>query len=69
MFSVQLIVFSAFLKKITLLFHIDWESKSYENLVTSYALKGQCHEIFDPRFFHQNIRPGLLIKGLKPFRI
>jgi hypothetical protein len=19
-------------------------------------LKGQCHEIFDPRFFHQNIR-------------
>jgi hypothetical protein len=26
------------------------------------------HEIFDPRFFfHQNIRPGPLIKGLKLF--
>jgi hypothetical protein len=33
------------------------------------SLKGQCHEIFDPRFFHQNIRPGLRIKGLKPLGI
>jgi hypothetical protein len=30
-------------------------------------LKGQCHKIFDPRFFHQNIRPGHLIMGLKAF--
>jgi hypothetical protein len=30
-------------------------------------LKGQCHEIFNPRFFHQTISPGPLIRGLKPF--
>jgi hypothetical protein len=33
-------------------------------------LKGQCHEIFVPRFFfHQTIPPRALIHGLKPFRI
>jgi hypothetical protein len=32
-------------------------------------LKGQCHEVFDPRFFHQTIPPRGLIHGLKPFRI
>jgi hypothetical protein len=32
-------------------------------------LKGQYHEIFNPRFFHLTICPGLLIKGLKPFCI
>jgi hypothetical protein len=33
-------------------------------------LKGQCHEIFDPRFFcHQTIPPRALIQGLKLFRI
>jgi hypothetical protein len=40
--------------------------KEVINLLT---LKGQCHEISDPRIFHQNIHPGPLIKGLKPFRI
>jgi hypothetical protein len=40
-----------------------------EDILSDSSLKGQCHEIFDPRFFHQNIRPGLLIKGLKPFLI
>jgi hypothetical protein len=31
-------------------------------------LKGQCHEIFDPRFsFHQTIPP--ISHGLKPFRV
>jgi hypothetical protein len=32
-------------------------------------LKEQCHEIFDPRFFHQNNLPLAPIQGLKPFRI
>jgi hypothetical protein len=32
-------------------------------------LKGQCHEIFDPRFFSSNNPPRALIHGLKPFRI
>jgi hypothetical protein len=31
----------------------------YELLIPDNTLKGQCHEIFDPRFFHQNI---LLLK-------
>jgi hypothetical protein len=35
----------------------------------SFALKGQCHDIFNPRFFRLNISPGPLIKGLMPFRI
>jgi hypothetical protein len=30
-------------------------------------LKGQCHEIFDPRVFHQSKPLGPLIHGLKPF--
>jgi hypothetical protein len=32
-------------------------------------LKGQCHEIFDPWFFHQTIPPRALIHSLKPFCI
>jgi hypothetical protein len=31
--------------------------------------KGQCHEIFDPRFFRQSITPRPLINTLKYFRI
>jgi hypothetical protein len=32
-------------------------------------LRGQLHEIFDPRFFHQSTSPGALIHGLRQFRI
>jgi hypothetical protein len=32
-------------------------------------LKGQCHEIFDPRFFRQSITPRPLINTPKYFRI
>jgi hypothetical protein len=32
-------------------------------------LKGQCHEIFDPRFFRQSIIPRPQINTLKYFRI
>jgi hypothetical protein len=32
-------------------------------------LKGQCHQIFYPWFFHQTIPPGPLIHRLKPFWI
>jgi hypothetical protein len=35
----------------------------------NFNLKGQCHEIFDPRFFHQTIPPRALIHVLKPFRM
>jgi hypothetical protein len=31
--------------------------------------KGQCHENFNPRFFHQSTPPRSLIHGLKPFCI
>jgi hypothetical protein len=34
-----------------------------------YYLNGQCHEIFDPQFFHQTIPPRALIHGLKSFCI
>jgi hypothetical protein len=58
-------------------FHADWCSadivqyRYYNNQQNNLSfLKGQCHEIFDPRFFfHQTIRPRALIRGLKPFRI
>jgi hypothetical protein len=33
------------------------------------ALKGQCQEIFDPRFFHLSIHPRALFQVLKPFRV
>jgi hypothetical protein len=33
------------------------------------SLKGQLHEIFDPRFFHKSTPPRALIHGLKPFCI
>jgi hypothetical protein len=32
------------------------------------SLKGQCHEIFDSRFFHQSTPYRSLINRLKPFR-
>jgi hypothetical protein len=32
------------------------------------VLKGQCHEIFDLRFFRQSITPRPLINTLKYFR-
>jgi hypothetical protein len=32
-----------------------------------YTLKGQCHEIFVPHYFHQTILPSALIHGLKCF--
>ncbi len=32
-------------------------------------LKGQCHEIFDFRFFHELVSPKLLNIPLGPFRI
>jgi hypothetical protein len=41
---------------------------AYSNVIFKYELKGQCHAIFDPRFFHQSIHPRALIHGLKPFR-
>jgi hypothetical protein len=40
------------------------------NVVGPLYLKGQCHEIFDPKFFfHQSTPPVALIHGLKPFCI
>jgi hypothetical protein len=36
---------------------------------TKEILKGQCHEIFDPRFFRQSITPRPLINAVKYFRI
>jgi hypothetical protein len=33
------------------------------------CLKGQLHEIFDPRFFPQSTLPRALIHGVWPFRI
>jgi hypothetical protein len=33
-----------------------------------FLLKGQCHEIFDPRFFRQPIMPRPLINTLEYFR-
>jgi hypothetical protein len=34
-----------------------------------FYLKGELHEIFDPRFFHQSTPPRVLIHGLRPLRI
>jgi hypothetical protein len=34
-----------------------------------FTLKGQCHEIFDSRFFRQSITPRPLINTLKYFWI
>ena len=31
-------------------------------------LKGQCHEIFTPHFFHESTTPGPLMNRLKQFR-
>jgi hypothetical protein len=31
-------------------------------------IKGQCHEIFDTRFFHKSTPYRTLIHGLQPFR-
>jgi hypothetical protein len=38
---------------------LEWHSNDF---------KGQCHEIFDPRFFRQSITPRPLINTLKYFR-
>jgi hypothetical protein len=40
----------------------------YRCSVFRYCIKGQYHEIFDPRFFIKQ-SPRVLIHGLKPFRI
>jgi hypothetical protein len=32
-------------------------------------LKGQCHDIFEPRFFSQTIPARAMIHGKRPFRI
>jgi hypothetical protein len=40
----------------------------YRYRYTKILLKGQCHEIFDPRFFRQSITPRPLINTLKYFR-
>jgi hypothetical protein len=34
-----------------------------------FLLKGQCHEIFDYRFFHESVSPHLQSFPLGPFRI
>jgi hypothetical protein len=39
-----------------------------EHLAYQY-LRGQLHDIFDPRFFHQSTPPRALIHRLKPFRL
>ncbi len=33
-----------------------------------YSFKGQCHKIFDFRFFHQSSSPGRLIISWAPFQ-
>jgi hypothetical protein len=38
-------------------------------VVDSDNLKGQCHEIFDPRFFRLTVPLGPLIHGQKRFCI
>jgi hypothetical protein len=40
-------------------FHLKGHSheQSVLNVQMGYALKGQCHEIFDPRFFSSNYPP------------
>jgi hypothetical protein len=58
-------------------FRINWQSLRYQSRINnggfrefcSIYLKGQRHEIFDPRFSHQSSPPRPLISGLKPFRI
>jgi hypothetical protein len=58
------------LKKYIFCSHIYLGGKGYLFRIESWSLKGQCHEIFDPRvFFHQTIPPRALISGPKPFRI
>jgi hypothetical protein len=48
----------------------DQNSTVLTNVDHCSAVKGTVSRDFRPSvFFHQNIRPGLLIKGLKPFRI
>jgi hypothetical protein len=45
------------------------DTKIKLNSVRKLNLKGQCHEIFDPRFFRQSITPRPLINTLQYFRI
>jgi hypothetical protein len=51
--------------------YIDWIQSTNHNSseIEFTKLKGQCHEIFDPRFFRQSIPPRPLINTLKYFRI
>jgi hypothetical protein len=37
--------------------------------VINNALKGKCHEIFEPQFFHQSTPRRVLIHRIKPFHI
>jgi hypothetical protein len=37
--------------------------------LNSSFLKGQCHEIFDFRFFHESVSPKPLSLPLGPFQI
>ncbi len=42
--------------------------KSLIDTVCPSDLKGQCHEIFDFRFFHESVSPKHLSIPLRPFR-
>jgi hypothetical protein len=57
-------------------FHLEHYGKLYVNckcypvpVCKVASLKGQCHEIFDSRFFRQSITPRPLINTIKYFRI
>jgi hypothetical protein len=45
------------------------ELRIQEKNTGNVLLKGQCHEILEPGFFHQTIPPRSLIHGRKQFRI
>jgi hypothetical protein len=47
---------------------VDVLKSRYSTYSIVHILKGQCHEIFDPRFFHHLITPRPLINTLKYFR-
>jgi hypothetical protein len=48
-------------------FHANLQCKN-KTLAYYRTLNGQCHEIFDPRFFRQSITLRPLINTLKYFR-
>jgi hypothetical protein len=51
----------------------EWRTSGSDEPLSSASvtgvLKGQCHEIFVPRFFRQSITPRPQINTLKYFRI